>query len=73
MQYQRYLRSLTTAELEAYAARAGTSVGYIRNAIRNANKIPRPDLLNRLLSATEGEVSREEILEHFYPAPREAA
>ncbi len=66
MDFKAYYRSLDRSEREAYAVRAGTTVGYLENHLVYARKMPRRDLIERLANATEGAVSLDEIIEHFF-------
>jgi DNA-binding transcriptional regulator YdaS (Cro superfamily) len=53
-----YLKSLTPAEREDFAARCGTSVGYLRKAARGGNKIG-GDLVVAMDRESGGEVRLE--------------
>jgi hypothetical protein len=74
MQFRDYFFSLTPPEREQYAARAGTSVDYIRMHLISSppRKIPRRKLLDALIEATEGKVSRKEMLRHIYPPEQQS-
>lgn len=54
-------------KLEAYAHKSGTTGPYITAHLMNANKVPRRDLMRDLVLASDGELTREDLLEHFYP------
>ena len=71
MNFDTFFNGLTEAEQTAYADKAGTSVCTIKGkylAPEERRQIPQNSRMKRLLSATDGKVSRNEILEHFYPA-----
>jgi len=61
-----YIESLSEAEQDDYAVRAGTTGKYLRAHIKYARKIARPVLIDGLCSASKGKVSRKEVLNHFY-------
>lgn len=65
MKFSDYVRSLTPAELESYAARCGTSAAYIGTHLLHARKEPRKRLRLALSAQSEGKVSISEVLEHF--------
>jgi hypothetical protein len=63
-----YFRSLAPAEQECFAARAGTTVAYIRCHLASnpPRKIPRTKLLDGLVSASNGALTRDSLLAYFY-------
>lgn len=63
-----YWRSLTAPEQDAYAARAGSTRGYLKVHIMRVPpyKTSKPKLINGLADASEGAVSKQEVLSHFY-------
>lgn len=63
-----YWNSLDNQARSAYAARVGTSVLNIScHYIPRARKIPRQHRLALMAEASEGRVSMEEVVRHFYP------
>ena len=56
----RYLNSLQPTERDAFAARAGTTVGYIRKAISSKQKFS-AELAARLAYASHGQVGVKQI------------
>ena len=72
MRFAEYFLGLDEAQRTAYAERAGTTTEYIRAQLVRAKKVPRRDLFDALIQASEGRVTREELLDHFYP-PRPLA
>lgn len=71
MRFRDYYLSLSAEEREAYATRAGTTVKYLPQLTNERPfKVPKDDLLRRLAEASEGNVSLEEVLSHFFSQPR---
>ena len=66
MKFSDYFKSLNSSAQEIYASRAGTTANYIRVHLLAKRRIPRPALLDGLAQASQGKVSRDEILAHFY-------
>jgi len=63
-----YYNSLNREEKIAFAARAGTTIGYLKSHIFTKvgfRKVPGIQLLAGLANATEGNTSVEEIVEYF--------
>ena len=73
MRFPDFFRGLSDQQRERYADRAGTTVEYIRVHLIRAKRIPRPDLMDSLVQASAGAVSRKELLDHFYPPSAEAS
>lgn len=65
MKLSDFIRSLTTAELDAYAARCNTSSAYISTHLLHARKEPRKKLRLALATESGGKVSLAEVLAHF--------
>lgn len=66
MKLKTFYRQLPRAEREAYAKRAGTTVNYLENHLIPARKMPRRDLMERLAAASNGEVSLDDVIQHFF-------
>jgi len=67
MDLREYYLGLTAEEREAYAKRAGTTVAYMPQIINvRPFKTPKPRLMRALATASEGAVSLDEVLRHFY-------
>lgn len=66
MKFKTYYRSLKQPEREAFAKRASTTVGYIENHLIHARKQPRKKLMESLAEASQGEVSYQEVVKHFF-------
>lgn len=65
MKLAEYIKSLSPKEREAYARRCGTTPSYLRIHILAARKEPRRPLREALARESEGNVTLEEVLEHF--------
>jgi len=72
MDFSDYFNSLDQKGRDRYARRAGTSSEYIRIHLVKRNRMPRPQLLQKLATASRGKVSYEEVVAHFYPDLSEA-
>lgn len=66
MDYREWYLALSDEQRAAYAERAGTTAGYIRVHLIGRRKIPRPALLARLASASEGSWTEPSLLAFFY-------
>lgn len=65
MKLSDYIKSLSKDELEAYAARCSSSPAYISTHLFYARKEPRKALREALSRESQGNVSMQEVLEHF--------
>lgn len=71
MRLDEYLRELDQPHaeggnpLEAYADRAGTTIGYLRVHVLRARKPASLRYMRRLAQASEGRVSLTEVLHHY--------
>lgn len=65
MKFRDFILSQSHEDLENYAKRAGTTVGYLRTHLLYGYKEPRKGLRKALVEASNGEVSEMEILQHF--------
>ena len=73
MQFAEFLKGLDESARADYARRAGTTPGYIRVHLLSGRKVPRRDLLEALVVASDGQVSRTEMLDHFFPPAPQGA
>lgn len=66
-----YFDSLSEAQQEAYAGRCDTTAKYLSTHIMYSppRKIPRRELMYALAEQSQGKVSFDEVLKHFYPKP----
>lgn len=65
MKLSDFIRSLTPAELKAYASACKTSEAYISTHLLHARKEPRKRLRLALATESGGKVSVAEVLAHF--------
>lgn len=68
MTFNDFYKGMDQDELKAYADRCGTTVLYLKHQLRRANKVPRADLLNALWEQSRGKLTRQDVLDHFYPS-----
>lgn len=66
MDWKAWYRSLTAAERDAYAERAGTKRAYIETKLIFKKAIPRPDLMQKLADASLGRVRYDDLVRFFY-------
>jgi hypothetical protein len=71
MDFKRYFYALSPSDREAFAEHAGTSVGYIQCHLITRRKIPRPEKMQRLVAASHGHVTLDDLLTYFYKLPRQ--
>ena len=60
---------MSSDKQDDYAIKAGTTGAYLRTHVLvpiKRRKIPRPDLIERLVEATNGKVSKAELLNFLY-------
>ncbi|KCX37092.1 MULTISPECIES: hypothetical protein [Acinetobacter] len=69
MNFRDFILNKSPKDLEKYAKDAGTTVGYIKTHLLYGYKEPRKILRKALSTASNGEVSEIEVLQHFglYP------
>lgn len=65
MSFAKYIKSLDRSQLEAYAERCGTTANYINVHLLHATKEPRKKLREALANESEGNVTLNEVLQHF--------
>lgn len=71
MDFKRYFYALSPFGREAFAERAGTTVGHIRCYLITRRKIPRPEKMQRLIAASHDNVTLDDLLTYFYKSPRQ--
>jgi hypothetical protein len=72
MEFREFYLSLDPDEREIYAKRVGTTTKYMPQLIAERPfKVPKPALMRALADKSDGHVSLEEVLTHFYGAPIE--
>lgn len=65
--FHQYIASMTDEQLNEYATCCGTSAGYLTKQLKNAYRMPRQKLMAALVLASDGNLTRDDVLEHFYP------
>jgi len=73
MNFIEYYKNLDEKDREAFADKADTTVLTVERKYLNGKNVPRREKLNKLIAATRGEVSRFEMLDHFYPSVEQGA
>ncbi|MGZ7882429.1 hypothetical protein [Acinetobacter soli] len=69
MRFRDLILKMTPEQLEKYAKFAGTTSGYLKTHLLYGYKEPRRKLRMALVQASDGQVSEQELLQHFglYP------
>lgn len=71
MNFRDYYLGLTPEQREDYATRAGTTLSYMPQLINERPyKVPKPELMRGLAEASNGALTLEDVLMHFYGEPR---
>lgn len=70
MRFRDYYRSLDTEEKHAFAERAGTTHKYCYIHLQTPRKKASLDMTQRLVRATQGAVSLQEMVKHFNEVQR---
>lgn len=68
MTFVDFYKNLSAKERETYHKRAGCAPNYIDAHLIHARRTPRPGRMEKMVEATDGAVSWNEMLSHFYPA-----
>lgn len=66
MKLKTYIAQLSEAERAEYAKRCGTTYSYLNIHVRYARKVARRDLMEALADQSGGNVSKQEVLEHYF-------
>ena len=66
MDLKQYFYRLSRPERDSFARRAGTTTRYIQCHLLTQRKIPRPALMQKLVSASGNTVTLDDLLAHFY-------
>lgn len=68
--FRKFYLSLSPFEKERFAAKAGTTQRYIESHFLSADpmkrKVPRPELLSKMVSASEGALTYKTLAHYFY-------
>lgn len=65
MNLKSYYQSLKREDREAFAARAGTSTGYIETHLLRKGRTPHKDKMRSLAAASEGSLSYDDVVRFF--------
>ena len=73
MNFRDYFSGLSNEDKNAFAARCNTSSNYIQVHYMSSppRKVPRRDRLDEMAAASNGQVSYDEIINHFFYPPAE--
>lgn len=66
--FSKFIKSLSEEELTSYAERCRTSAVYLTGHLRPGYKTPRKELMTALVINSNGALTRDDVLAHFYPA-----
>jgi len=61
-----YVRSLSYDDLRDYANKCSTSMAYIKIHLLPARKIPKRPLMESLVKNSNGNLTMQDVLDHFY-------
>lgn len=64
--FRDFFLDMSEIERTKYAKSAGTTVGYIKTHLITKYKVPRPELMNRLVDASKGELTMSDLTDFFY-------
>lgn len=67
-QFKQFLSALNDDQLNDFAQRCGTTYSYLMVQLFHGYKIPRRDLMASLALNSGGALTRNDLLDHFYPA-----
>lgn len=73
MRFKTYWRDLPDPDKANFAAGCGTSPQNIERKYANAEQVPRRPRLEKMIELANPVVSRDEMLEHFYPVRERGA
>ncbi len=65
--FRSYWLSLDIKQRHEYATRSGTTASYIANQLLGKRRNPKTETKIKLVKASGGKITREDILDHFYP------
>jgi len=65
--FRHFLNDMSEEQLQDFAARCGTTPAYLMVQLRRAYKVPRRDFMAALVLNSGGRLSRDDLLDHFYP------
>ncbi|MCV6612891.1 MAG: hypothetical protein OIF55_19215 [Amphritea sp.] len=65
--FNKFIKDMSAADLAAYCASCGVSEKYVVVHLKYGSKVPRRDLMVRLVAHSGGAVTRDDLMAHFYP------
>ncbi|WP_433848131.1 hypothetical protein [Acinetobacter proteolyticus] len=65
MEFRAFVLGLSNVEIEKYAKKSGTTVGYLKTHLLYGYKEPRRALRKALIENSNGNVSEFELMRHF--------
>ncbi|MCP4597830.1 hypothetical protein [Neptuniibacter sp.] len=68
--FAQFISDMNDQELEQYAEQCVTTRRYISEQLVPGKKVPRQELMSRLIENSKGQVARDDLLDHFYPEGR---
>lgn len=64
--FKEYIANMSDETLESYAQQAGTTSKYIKRSLIYKTKVPRPEMIEALASASNGDFSKEQFVAWLY-------
>lgn len=68
--FRKFYLSLSSLEKERFAIKSGTTQRYIESHFLSPDpakrKVPRPDLINKMVTASSGALTHESLAHYFY-------
>ena len=69
MNLKDFFTKLSETDQQAFAKRAGTTIGYLRAHVLPRRKMPRPALMDGLIAACQERdpaITRDQVIQYFY-------
>ncbi|WP_336916617.1 hypothetical protein [Acinetobacter modestus] len=64
--FHKYILEQKPEELEAYAERAGTTVSYLKRHLIHKTRLPRIEMIETIVSASNGDFSKVQFIAWLY-------
>lgn len=64
--FQQYILNLSQQKLEEFATEAGTTVNYLKRHLIYKKKTPRPDAIELMVKASNGDFSKAQFIQWLY-------
>jgi hypothetical protein len=64
--FARYIREMSEERLNNFALDSGTTPNYIKVHLIYKKKIPRPEMIDALVSASKGDFSKHQFISWLY-------